>query len=107
MSRRLTSRRSEERGGGHPCALPSCGVVGAYRLMAGSGARHGIGFYGASEYDLGLLERYPRETLELGRSCVDREHRGGAARHLLWTGLGEYVTSHDVSKIGRAHVCTP
>lgn len=73
------------------------GVIGAYRLMTGSRARQGIGFYGASEYDLGLLERYPRETLELGRSCVDRAHRGGAAMHLLWTGLGEYVTSHDVS----------
>jgi putative hemolysin len=73
------------------------GVVGVYRLMTGSRARGGIGFYGAGEYDLSLLVNYPRETLELGRSCVDLEHRGGAGMHLLWTGLGEYVAEHGVS----------
>jgi putative hemolysin len=73
------------------------GVVGVYRLMTGSRARCGIGFYGANEYDLSLLVDYPRETLELGRSCVDLEHRGGAGMHLLWTGLGEYVAEHGVS----------
>ncbi len=73
------------------------GVVGVYRLMRGDRARDGIGFYGSSEYDLERLLSYPRQTLELGRSCVDIEHRGGAGMHLLWTGLGEYVAEHDVS----------
>jgi putative hemolysin len=71
-------------------------VVGAYRLMTGAMARAGIGFYGASEYDLAKLVSYPRETLELGRSCVDAAHRGGAGMHLLWTGLGEYVAERNV-----------
>ena len=73
------------------------GVVGVYRLMTGSRARRGIGFYGAVEYDLSLLVDYPRETLELGRSCIDADHRGGAGMHLLWTGLSEYVATHGVS----------
>ena len=73
------------------------GVVGVYRLMRGDRAREGIGFYGQNEYDLTKLVNYPRETVELGRSCVDLEHRGGAGMHLLWTGLGEYVAEHDVS----------
>lgn len=72
------------------------GVVGAYRLMLGRKANQGIGFYGASEYDLERLVHYPRETLELGRSCVDGEIRGGAGMHLLWTGLGKYVAEHNV-----------
>jgi putative hemolysin len=72
------------------------GVVGVYRLLRGSQARQGIGFYGAGEYDLTLLENYPRETLELGRSCVDAGHRGGAGMHLLWAGLGQYVGEHEV-----------
>ncbi|MGF1501282.1 MAG: GNAT family N-acetyltransferase [Paracoccaceae bacterium] len=72
------------------------GVVGVYRLMRGARARAGIGFYGAAEYDLSRLERYDRETLELGRSCVDQDYRGGAGMHLLWTGLGRYVAEHDV-----------
>ncbi len=73
-----------------------CGVVGVYRLLLGARAKQGIGFYGAGEYDLTLLENYPRETLELGRSCVDAGHRGGAGMHLLWVGLGQYVGEHEV-----------
>lgn len=73
------------------------GVVGAYRLLRGAKAREGIGFYGATEYDLSLLENYPRETLELGRSCVDANQRGGAGMHLLWAGLGQYVGEHNIS----------
>lgn len=81
------------------CANPDVerGVVGVYRLMRGARAKEGIGFYGAGEYDLTLLRDYPKETVELGRSCVDREHRGGAGMHLLWTGLGEYVAEHDIA----------
>ncbi|MEM9144716.1 MAG: GNAT family N-acyltransferase [Pseudomonadota bacterium] len=72
------------------------GVVGVYRLMRGARAREGIGFYGADEYDLSKLVHYPTETLELGRSCVDVDYRGGAGMHLLWTGLGQYVSEHDI-----------
>jgi putative hemolysin len=72
------------------------GVVGVYRLLRGARARAGIGFYGSSEYDLTLLENYPRETVELGRSCVDAAHRGGAGMHLLWSGLGQYVGEHGI-----------
>jgi len=80
------------------CPDPDCerGVVGVYRLMRGARARAGIGFYGASEYDLSKLAAFPRETLELGRSCVDAAHRGGSGMHLLWTGLGQYVAEHEV-----------
>lgn len=71
-------------------------VVGVYRLMTGERARSGIGFYGASEYDLARLYDYPRKVVELGRSCVDAEHRGGAGMHLLWSGLGRYVTERNI-----------
>ena len=72
------------------------GVVGVYRLLTGTRAREGIGFYGAEEYDLSLLDNEPRESLELGRSCVDASHRGGAGMHLLWAGLGQYVSEHKI-----------
>jgi putative hemolysin len=71
-------------------------VAGVYRLMTGTAAKAGIGFYGATEYDLTLLTDYPGETLELGRSCVAEPYRGGAGMHLLWTGLGRYVAQHGV-----------
>lgn len=71
-------------------------VVGAYRLMTGKRARDGIGFYSASEYDLAKLENYPREVVELGRSCVAADHRGGLGMDLLWKGVGDFVTANEV-----------
>lgn len=73
------------------------GVVGAYRLLRSSKAREGIGFYGASEYDLSLIESYPRESVELGRTCIDAAYRGGAGMHLLWAGLGQYLGEYGVA----------
>ena len=75
---------------------PIDSVVGVYRLMRGSTAKQGIGFYGAAEYDLSKLENLNRETLELGRSCIHKDYRGGLGVHALWDGLGEYVIRHDV-----------
>ncbi|MFV2003289.1 MAG: GNAT family N-acetyltransferase, partial [Paracoccaceae bacterium] len=71
-------------------------VVGAYRLLRGSVARRSCGFYGAGEYDLSLLAGKSDDTVELGRSCVAAEHRGGAAMLLLWNGLAEYVMKHKI-----------
>jgi len=80
----------------HATGDPLDKVCGVYRLMRGSAARAGIGFYGASEYDLSKLESLGRETLELGRSCIAEEHRGGLGMHLMWDGLGQYVAKHDI-----------
>mgnify|MGYP003638149646 CR=1 FL=1 len=66
---------------------PLDNVVGVYRLMRGDVAAKGIGFYGASEYDLTKLENSGRRVMELGRSCIDPAFRGGVALHLMWNGL--------------------
>ncbi len=71
-------------------------VVGVYRLMRDTAAREGLGFYGASEYDLGPILNSGRASVELGRSCVAPEHRGGPAMHLLWNGLAEYVLTREI-----------
>jgi putative hemolysin len=71
-------------------------VCGVYRLMTGAMARRGVGFYGATEYDLTKIVEHPREAVEVGRSCVAADHRGGAGMHLLWTGLGQYVAERGV-----------
>jgi len=71
-------------------------VVGVYRLMRRAAAQAGLGFYGAAEYDLAPILASPRESVELGRSCVAPEHRGGPAMHLLWSGLAQYVLDRDI-----------
>ena len=71
-------------------------VVGVYRLMRDAAALAGPGFYGAAEYDLSPILASGRPSVELGRSCVAPEHRGGPAMHLLWNGLAEYVLARGI-----------
>lgn len=75
---------------------PDDRVVGVYRVMRAEGAARARRFYSEDEYDLGPLRRSGRRLLELGRSCVHREYRGGAAMMHLWTGLAEYIAEHDI-----------
>ena len=65
-------------------------VVGAYRLGRGLSGR----FYCDDEFDLGPLRRGGRRLLELGRSCVHPDYRGGSATHRLWAGVAAYVGRH-------------
>jgi putative hemolysin len=71
-------------------------VVGAYRLLTGARAADFGRFYCDSEYDLAKLRSSGRRLLELGRSCVHLDYRGGPAMYLLWNGLAEYVLDHDI-----------
>ena len=70
-------------------------VIGAYRLLPSD--RVGAGrFYSEGEYDLSLLRATGRRLLELGRSCVHPDHRGGAAMFLLWNALADYVLERGI-----------
>jgi len=71
-------------------------VVGVYRLMQHDHAQAAGRFYSASEYDLTPLLASGRRLLELGRSCVHPDHRGGMAMYHLWTALADYVARHGV-----------
>jgi putative hemolysin len=71
-------------------------IVGTYRLLRRSVAQAHDGFYTATEFDISKLESTPGEILELGRSCVDAEHRNRPTMQLLWKGIAAYVFRHDV-----------
>jgi putative hemolysin len=71
-------------------------VVGAYRLLPSDRADMAGGFYSAGEFDLSPLIGSGRKLLELGRSCVHPDHRGGAAMLLLWNGLADYVLERGI-----------
>lgn len=71
-------------------------VVGTYRLIRRAAADQHGSFYSASEYDITPLINYPGEILELGRSCIDAEHRTGTVMQTLWRGLTSYVMQHDI-----------
>lgn len=67
-------------------------VVGTYRLLPGDRALNNIGFYSETEFDLAGFAPYKARTLELGRSCISPEYRGGKAIQLLWEGIADYIT---------------
>ena len=64
-------------------------VVGVYRLLRGSQAQAAGGFYSEGEYDLTPLKNSGKQVLELGRSCIHKDYRGGLGVRALWDGLGE------------------
>jgi len=71
-------------------------VVGVYRLLPGARLGAGGRFYSESEYDLTALRTSGRRLLELGRSCVHPQYRGGAAMLHLWNGLADYVEANGI-----------
>lgn len=71
-------------------------VVGVYRLMRDQVADRLGRFYTDDEYDLSLLRATGRRLLELGRSCLHRDYRGGMAMLYLWNGLADYVKTHRI-----------
>ena len=62
-------------------------VVGTYRLLGAEGAAKAGGYYSEAEFDLGPLKARGLDMLEIGRSCLAADHRGGAAMLHLWAGV--------------------
>lgn len=73
-------------------------VVGTYRLLRQEAADLNWGFYTAGEFDIARLvdSRPDLAFLELGRSCVVKEHRDKRTVELLWHGIWAYVLTHGV-----------
>lgn len=71
-------------------------VVGAYRVLPGDRRVQAGQFYSETEYDLTPLLASGRRLLELGRSCVHADHRGGTAMFHLWNGLADYVLERGI-----------
>ena len=71
-------------------------VVGVYRLLRDDKALKAGQFYSEDEYDLSPLRASGRRLMELGRSCLDAEYRGGAAMYHLWSGLARYISDNAI-----------
>ncbi|HEY6879863.1 MAG TPA: GNAT family N-acyltransferase [Polyangiales bacterium] len=70
-------------------------VVGTYRLMTSElVAREQL--YTASEFDLqGIPDSVVSHGAEVGRACVDKDHRNGRVLQLLWRGIARYLDWND------------
>jgi len=71
-------------------------IVGTYRLLRQAVAEKHGRFYTSNEYDISALTRSKQSLLELGRSCVLAEYRTKPILNLLWQGIADYITEHDI-----------
>ena len=71
-------------------------IVGLYRLLRDDQAERAGQYYSEDEYDLSVLKTGGRRLLELGRSCLHRDYRGGMAMFHLWNGLATYILQHKI-----------
>ncbi len=67
---------------------PSQKLVGTYRLRATTDATKA---YTAQEFTMSNLAGFQAPYLELGRACIQAEHRKGAVMSLLFRGIAEYM----------------
>lgn len=66
-------------------------VVGTYRILSPEAARRVGSYYSETEFDLTRLQHLRGRMVELGRSCVHADYRGGGVITQLWAGLAEYM----------------
>jgi putative hemolysin len=66
-------------------------VIGTYRVLPPESARLLGGYYSEQEFDLRQLAALRPSMVEVGRSCVHPDYRGGAVISLLWAELTRYM----------------
>ncbi len=71
-------------------------IVGTYRLLRQEVATEHGKFYSSDEYDLTRLIQSDNKLLELGRSCVIEEYRTKPILNLLWQGIADYISVHNI-----------
>lgn len=84
----LVDRKREATGEDH--------VVGVYRLLPCDRLEKIGRFYSETEFDLSALKASGRRLLELGRSCIHPDHRGGTGMFHLWNALADYVLDRQI-----------
>jgi len=71
-------------------------VIGTYRVLTPAQARRVGSTYSDTEFDLTRLRMVRERMVELGRSCVHREHRHGGVIMALWGALAEFMVRNQL-----------
>lgn len=66
-------------------------VIGTYRVLTPTQAKRAGSFYSDTEFDLTRLRFLREDIVELGRSCVHRDHRQGGVIMALWGALADFM----------------
>ena len=80
-------------------------IIGTYRVLTPVQARRIGSTYSDTEFDLTRLRSLRHRMVELGRSCVHRDHRHGGVVMVLWAALGEFMVRNNLdTMIGCASI---
>ena len=71
-------------------------VIGTYRVLTPAQARRVGSTYSDTEFDLTRLRNMRHRMVELGRSCVHRDHSQGAVIMALWGALGAFMVRNQL-----------
>ncbi|MGB1092868.1 MAG: GNAT family N-acetyltransferase [Oceanobacter sp.] len=71
-------------------------VVGYSRIITSEVAEANGGFYSSTEFDLSKIVQPGKRYMEIGRTCVDPDFRSGAVIGLLWSGLAQFMSAHNM-----------
>lgn len=66
-------------------------VIGTYRILSPQAARKIGNYYSENEFFLTRLQHLRPRMVEVGRSCIHPDYRGGTVIALLWAGLADYM----------------
>ena len=66
-------------------------VIGTYRVLTPQQAKRAGSTYSDTEFDLVRLRPLRESMVELGRSCVHRDHRQGGVIMALWGALAAFM----------------
>ncbi|GGK98883.1 hypothetical protein Sme01_60040 [Sphaerisporangium melleum] len=72
-------------------------VVGTYRMLAPGRSDR---LYSEGEFDLSALRGIRGGLVEVGRTCVHPDHRGGAVIGLMWAGIARYMVAGGFTWLG-------
>ncbi|MBI5791023.1 MAG: GNAT family N-acetyltransferase [Rhodocyclales bacterium] len=70
-------------------------IVGTYRILSPAAARRVGNYYSENEFYINRLQNLRNRMVEVGRSCIHRDHRSGGVITLLWAGLADYMVRNN------------
>jgi putative hemolysin len=73
-------------------------LVATYRIHP-SWKMHKDGFYSSTEFDISKLKLEKKRTIEVGRACIDHDHRGNLIIAMLWMAIREYCNNNKVEAL--------
>ncbi len=76
---------------------PENAVIGVYRLLCEKNAEKLGAYYTESEFNIDPILALDGRKMEIGRSCIDPQYRGGLGSMMLWSELARFIKEENIN----------